>query len=155
VKSPSRTWTFFVPKDSRTDRHASHNTTSIYTGVVTFPMIPERLSHGISLPPSRPGPDGRCHRVHRPPGWECPARRRYRALVQNKAKLVYEEVGDWLEGSGPVPRTVREVPGLEEQIRLQQQAMVRLKRYRVARGPWTLQTLEAQPVLDDDHVRTL
>jgi exoribonuclease-2 len=145
----------FVPKDSRTDRHASHNTTSIYTGVVTFPMIPERLSHGItSLLPREDRmavvieyevlPDGSVR-----PGDV------YRALVQNKAKLVYEEVGDWLEGSGPIPKGVREVPGLEEQVRLQQQAMVRLKRFRVAQGALDLQTLEAQPVLDDDTVRDL
>ncbi|MDD1654365.1 MAG: ribonuclease catalytic domain-containing protein, partial [Methanomicrobiales archaeon] len=145
----------FVPKDSRTDRHASHNTTSIYTGVVTFPMIPERLSHGITS--LLPGQDRMAVVIEYtvlPDGSVRPGDV-YRALVQNKAKLVYEEVGDWLEGSGPVPRTVREVPGLEEQIRLQQQAMVRLKRYRVAQGALDLQTLEAQPVLDDDHVRDL
>ena len=38
----------YVPKNSETDRYAAYNTTSVYTGVVTFPMLPDRLSEGIS-----------------------------------------------------------------------------------------------------------
>ncbi|MDD2473699.1 MAG: RNB domain-containing ribonuclease, partial [Methanoculleus sp.] len=44
----------YVPKGSRTDRHAAHNGTSVYTGVTTFPMLSDRLSAGItSLLPGR------------------------------------------------------------------------------------------------------
>ena len=145
----------FVPKESRTDRHAAHNTTSIYTGVVTFPMIPERLSHGITS--LLPGQDRMAVVIEYavlPDGSFRPGDV-YRAMVSNKAKLVYEEVGDWLEGTGSIPRGVREVAGLEEQLRLQQEAMVRLKRFRVTQGALDLQTLEAQPVIDDDTIRDL
>ena len=38
----------YVPKQSQTDRHAVHNGTSIYTGIVTFPMLPDKLSKNIS-----------------------------------------------------------------------------------------------------------
>ena len=37
-----------VPKRSQTDQHAAHNGTSVYTGIVTFPMLPDKLSHDIT-----------------------------------------------------------------------------------------------------------
>ena len=38
----------YVQKQSQTDLHASHNGTSVYTGIETFPMLPDKLSKGIT-----------------------------------------------------------------------------------------------------------
>lgn len=144
-----------VPKRSQTDRHAEHNGNSVYTGVETFPMIPDRLSKNItSLLPGRD---------HQAIVMEYNVQKDgstlhgelYRATVRNKAKLVYEEVGDWLEGTGPVPAAIRDVPGLEQQIHLQVEAMERLRKYRTGQGALVLNTIEAQPVMEDDLVRDL
>lgn len=145
----------YVPKESKTDRHAAFNGTSVYTGVTTFPLFPDKLSKGItSLLPGRerlaivieftvlPNGDFRPGEV-------------YRAIVENKAKLVYEEVGDWLEGKGPMPDTVRDTPDLEAQLRLQVDASERLRQYRMNCGALELDTIEAQAVVEDDTVKEL
>ena len=145
----------YVPKTCRTDGHALHNGTSIYTGVITFPMLPDKLSKNISsLLPDRDRlamvasyavlPDGNVQ-----PG------EIFRALVRNKAKLVYEDLGDWLDGNGPMPALVRDIPGLRDQIRLQAEAARALRKKRMDSGALDLETIEAHPVLEGDHVRDL
>jgi len=145
----------YVPRQSRTDRHASYNGTSVYTGVETFTMLPVRLSEGITS--LLPGHD--CMAIVIAYSVMPDGSVRYgdicRAMVSNKAKLVYEEVGDWLEGSGSVPQGILHVPGLEEQVRMQNEAAMRLRRQRMANGALDLQTLEARAVMDDDEVKDI
>ncbi|MFA6225316.1 MAG: RNB domain-containing ribonuclease [Methanoregula sp.] len=38
----------YVPTHSQADQYAAYNGTSVYTGIVTYPMLPDRLSKGIS-----------------------------------------------------------------------------------------------------------
>ena len=38
----------FVPKHSPIDDHAAKETTTVYTGIPNFPMLPEELSTGVS-----------------------------------------------------------------------------------------------------------
>jgi exoribonuclease-2 len=145
----------YVPRHSQADRYAAHNGTSIYTGIVTFPMLPDRLSKDISsLLPERDRlavvaeytvlPDGSI----RPGGLG-------RALVRNHAKLVYEELGDWLEGAGPIPPVVRDLTGLKDQILLQARTARILRKKRMDQGALDLETIEARPVLEGDKVRSL
>ncbi|NMA09541.1 MAG: RNB domain-containing ribonuclease [Methanomicrobiales archaeon] len=144
-----------VPKGSETDRHAAHNGTSVYTGVVTFPMLPDRLSAGItSLLPGRDRMAIVIEYTVRPDGSTIPGDI-YRATVRNHAKLVYEEVGDWLEGSGPVPEAVRETPGLAEQVLLQHEAAMRMKKRRTEQGALALETIEAEPLVEENRVMAL
>ena len=117
----------FVEKGSATDRHAVHNGFSVYTGVVTYPMLPDRLSKGASS--LLPGGDRMAVVIEYavlPDGSVRPGEL-YPARVRNHAKLVYEEVGEWLEGTGEIPAMVRDTPGLEAQLRLQLEAMKRLR----------------------------
>ena len=99
----------YVPRHSRTDEHAAHNGTSVYTGVETFPMLPDRLSkHMTSLLPGTNHLATVIEYAVLSDGNFLPGDI-YRAVVANKAKLVYEETGDWLEGKSPVPATVSDV----------------------------------------------
>ena len=145
----------FVRKDTRTDLHAAHNGTSVYLGVRTFPMLPDQLSAGISS--LLPGRDRAAVVIAYTvlPDGDIRHGSIFRALVANKAKLVYDETGDWLEGSGPVPRAVRDTQGLEEQVRLQHEVAQRLRRRRMEEGALDLDTLEAEAVVEQGIVRDL
>jgi exoribonuclease-2 len=145
----------YVPKQSHADRYAAHNGTSVYTGIVTFPMLPDKLSKGITS--LLPGPDHRAVTVEYSVLTDGSFRpgNVYRSIVSNKAKLIYEEVGEWLEGTGPMPATVRDVQGLESQIRLQNEASKRLRKKRMERGALDLETLEPQTVMEGGHVKDL
>jgi exoribonuclease-2 len=144
-----------VKKESPTDRHAAHNGTSVYTGIETFTLFPDRLSKGITS--LLPGGDRMAVVTEYsvlPDGAFRPGEV-YHALVNNKAKLVYEVIGDWFEGATPVPPAVRDVAGLEAQLRLQLEASMLLKKYRMERGALELDTLEPRAVLEDGAFRGL
>jgi VacB/RNase II family 3'-5' exoribonuclease len=145
----------YVSKHSQSDQYASYNGTSVYTGIVTYPMLPDRLSKGISS--LLPGQDCRAVIIEYTVHADGSVRHGslYQAIVANKAKLVYEEVGDWLEGTGHIPQRVREVDGLEAQVRLQHEAALRLKKFRAAQGALDLETIEAEPVVKDGIVKDL
>jgi exoribonuclease-2 len=144
-----------VKKDSRIDRHAAYNGASIYLDVATFPMLPLKLSAGITS--LLPGKDCLAMVVDY---WVLSdGSIRYgsisRALVENKAKLVYEQVGAWLEGTGPVPENVSSVPNLADQLRLQHEAAERLRQKRTGQGSLDLETIEAQAVYENGRVKDL
>ncbi len=142
----------FVPKYSILDQHAQKNTTSVYTGIEIFPMLPDRLSKNLS---SLPMDQDRLAMVVEysvlPKGNVRPGRI-YRAIVRNKAKLVYEQVGTWLDGKGPMPELVARDAELQAQLRLQDEASTRLGKYRAGQGALELETLKTKTVIQNEKV---
>lgn len=135
-----------VPRGSALDQHAAANTTSVYTGVDTFPMLPELLS--TDLTSLSEGVDRLAVVVTvtvAPDGQLGDADFR-RAWVRNQARLAYDTLDVWLEGGGRPPRVLTVVPGMEEQLRLQQEAAARLRARRAEHGALALETVEARPV---------
>lgn len=140
----------FVLEGSATDRHAAHNTTSVYTGVETFPILPERLSTDLSS--LHEGEDRLAviaDLVVAPDG-TLASTEVYRAMVRNHARLDYESTGPWLEGRAPAPSPVARVSGLEEQLRLQDEALSRFQALRRRRGALDFETIEPSPVTTPD-----
>lgn len=142
----------FVPKGSAIDLHALENTTSVYTGVETFPMLPEKLSNHITSLVEDVDRLAIVIELVLDTEGEVRSLDVYRAKVRNHAKLVYEEVGAWLEDRAPAPRKVSETPGLAEQLRLQNEATERLRALRRQSGALNLQTIEAKPIAVDGRV---
>ena len=136
-----------VPKGSATDDHARENTTSVYTGVAVFPMLPERLS--TDLTSLNQGEDRLAVVIEMnvAPDGAVSTADVYLALVHNHAKLVYDSVGAWLEGRAPIPPEIARTPGLEEQVRLHDEAAQRLLALRRRSGALDLESIEASPVV--------
>nr|WP_320160966.1 RNB domain-containing ribonuclease [uncultured Methanoregula sp.] len=145
----------YVRKNSPTDEYAAHNGTTVYTGIITFPMLPSRLSYGItSLLQEKDRMAVVIEFLVHPEGRFSPGEV-YRALVRNEAKLVYESVGAWLEGSGPLPKGVQETPGLEEQLHIQNEATQLLRKFRRDQGALEFETIEPEMIIEGGEVRGL
>ncbi len=144
-----------VADGSAIDLQARHNTTSVYTAAQIFPMLPEKLSTDLTslnfaeerlavVVEMVIGPDGSLQSSDI-----------YRARVRNQAKLAYNSVAAWLEESAAVPDEIAIVPGLAENLRVQDRAAQRLKNLRHLHGALSLDTIEARPIFDGDQIREL
>ena len=139
-----------VKKASAIDAHASTNTTSVYTAAGTFPMLPEKLSTDLTslgegverlaiVADMTIAGDG-----------TVVAGDIYRATVVNKAKLAYNSVAAWLDGTGAPLAKLHAVEGLDENIRLQDRIAKVMRTARQAHGALQLDTIEARPVYDGE-----
>jgi exoribonuclease-2 len=144
-----------VRRGSAIDNHARTNTTSVYTAARTFPMLPERLSTGLTS--LNDGEDRLALVIDMSVAADgsLAAADLYRAWVHNRAKLAYESVAAWLDGKGPMPPRMAEVPGVDEQVRLQDEAASRLRRERHRQGALEFETREVKPVVVDGEVTEL
>ena len=144
-----------VSPGSALDEHAHTNTTSIYTAPRNFPMLPERLS--TDLTSLNPGQDRLATVVETTVDGDGAGGGGsvYRAAVHNRAQLAYPGVGAWLEGQGPMPPAIGDVPGLADNLRLQDAAAQRLKAFRHAHGALELETLEVRAEFEGDRVSGL
>ncbi len=141
-----------VHKGSLIDTHAQSETTSVYTGVVVFPMLPTALSEGITslnenedrvavviefaVDADGSVSDGKTHR----------------ALVRNRAQLAYPSIGEWLEGKAEAPPKAAASADLAAQIKLQDAAAQRMEGCRFQHGALDLETIETRPVLMQDQI---
>jgi VacB/RNase II family 3'-5' exoribonuclease len=144
-----------VAKGTPIDAHAAGETTTVYAGIQTFPMLPERLSTDLtSLNEGRDraavvieyivGADGTISNGSV-----------YRALVRNRAQLTYSAVGPWLEGTAPAPPKVAASADLQAQLKLQNEAAHSLRAARDRMGALNFDRKELQPVVTDGHIQDI
>ena len=144
-----------VGKGSAIDAHAQQNTTSVYTAAQTFPMIPEKLSTGLTSLNDETDRLAVVMEMLIAGNGSLQTSEIYRALVRNHAKLAYNSVAAWLEGNGPMPEGIDAVAGLEENLRIQDKVARSLKALRHVHGALNLETIEARPVFEADSLRGL
>jgi len=142
----------YVAKQTPIDQHAACETTTVYTGVRNFPMLPEELSTGVtSLLENQ---DRACIVIEFVVDSEGNLKSSdvYRALVSNKAQLQYNSVGAWLEGTAPAPPTVAGSSELQQQLKMQDTVAQKLKQQRYQHGALNLQTDEVHPLVLNNQV---
>jgi len=144
-----------APKGSPIDRHASTNTTSVYTPAIIFPMLPPELSTDrTSL---NEGQDRAAMVVDMTLDADgaLVASDVYQALVRNHAQLTYSGVAAWLDGKGPAPGAISRVGGLEDQLRQQDRLATLLQARRDEEGALDFDRSELRPLVDADGVKEL
>lgn len=143
-----------APIDSPIDRQAATNTATLYTPAHIFPMLPELLSvDRTSLLDDVDRLAVVTEMVVRADGSLDEARTQvYRARVRNHAKLVYEEVGAWLERTPDDDAPPPCAAVIAAQLELQDEAARRLRRRRFEHGALEFETIEARAVARDGHV---
>lgn len=141
-----------VLRGSPIDDHAAKETTTVYTGVQNFPMLPEELSTGItSLLENQDRLGVVIEFVARKDGC-VNSSNVYRAILRNKAQLTYNTVGAWLEGTGAALPKVAASADLQLQLKLQDEAAQALKNQRYQHGALNIETSEVHPVVLNQQV---
>ena len=144
-----------VKAGSPINQHAEHNTTSVYTAAKIYPMLPEKLSTGLTS--LNEGEDRLALVVEMVLASDGTLLESdvYRALVHNRAKLAYNSVDAWLEDRGSMPERLAAVPGLAENLRLQDHAAQDLRNLRHAQGALSLETIQARARFEGDRLTSL
>ena len=134
------------------DKHAQSETTSVYTGVKTFPMLPTELSEGITSLNENQDRAAIVIEFTVNPAGEVADEKAYRAIVHNRAQLAYPSIGAWLDGSGQAPPKVAASADLAAQLKLQDEAARRLVGNRFQHGALDLESVETRPLLQGAEV---
>lgn len=140
-------------KETATYRHAMHNSRTVYTDDKIYPMIPEELSTDRT---SLNADVNRLAMVKEyeinPETGEIVAEDMYEALVNNKAKMAYDSVNDWLQGNEdkPWPPEIVKDPIIAEQVRIQDIAARAIKKARFEGGAVSLGSRETRAKMGDN-----
>ena len=142
----------FVPRACPIDEHAAKETTTVYTGVRNFPMLPEELSTGASS--LLEGQDRIAiviEFVVKEDGTST-AETVYPAVVRNQAQLTYDAVGAWLDNGAVAPSKMAASAELQDQLRVQNRVAQALRKQRVIHGALNIDSTEVRPVVLNEQV---
>jgi VacB/RNase II family 3'-5' exoribonuclease len=141
-----------VQRGSVIDKHAQFETTSVYTGVAIFPMLPTALSEGMSSLNENQDRAAIVTEFAVDADGNASDGKAYRGWVRNRAQLAYPSIGAWLEGKAQPPQKVSANAELAAQLKLQDAAAQRMGGNRFQHGALDLETIETRPLLITDQV---
>jgi exoribonuclease-2 len=142
----------FAAKDSPIDQHAAKETTTVYTGVRNFSMLPEQLSTGASSLLEGADKLGVVIEAIVSTDGHVQSGDVYCAVIRNQAQLTYDAVGAWLEGKAAPPQKVAASTELQAQLRLQNEVAEALRAERFRHGALNIETTETRPIMLNTRV---
>ena len=142
----------FVPQQTPIDLHAARETTTVYTGVRNFPMLPEELSTGVTSLLENQDRLSIVIEFAVDSSGNLKSTDVYRALVRNKGQLQYDSTGAWLEGKSPAPTKIAASRELLAQLKLQDEVAQKLREQRFQHGALNVQTDELHPLVLNEQV---
>ncbi len=141
-----------VPRGSPIDLHAADEGVSVYTGVETFPMLPEELSTGLTSLNEDADRAAIIIDISVSAEGIVQSGQSYRALVRNRAQLTYNGVGPWLEQKAAAPPKVAASAELQTQLKIQDEAAQRMRTARFKSGALAIDSIETAPTLVNGQV---
>lgn len=140
-----------VAPDTAIDQFASSNTTSVYTPTAVFPMLPTQLSTNLTSLNEKGDRAAIVVEIDVGEQGDFETRAVYPAWIRNQAKLTYNKVAPFLESKGK-KSDLPDLPGLKEQLLLQDSITQRIKEKRYRQGALSFGTIEMQPVIQNGQV---
>jgi VacB/RNase II family 3'-5' exoribonuclease len=135
------------------DQHAAQNTTSVYTGIRTFSMLPEQLSTDLTSLNEEVDRLAVVVEMVVAANGEVSGTNISRATVRNRAQLTYNGVGPWLEAKAAAPPKVAASPDLQAQLKLQDEAAQALRQARSKMGALNFDRIEPEVLIADGKVQ--
>ena len=130
-----------VSKGSEADRYALTNTTSVYTPTITFPMLPEPLSHHLTSLVEHEDRAALVTEIELDDDGKFLSWDIYYAWVKNHAKLAYPRVGEALQNGSADP-----------QLQLQDKLAQRIEAFRLRQGALNFDTIELETEVVENQV---
>ncbi len=144
-----------VRQGSAVDEQACANTTSVYTSAKIFPMLPDRLCYDLtSLNPHQDRLALVCEMLFSSSA-ELLSAQIYRAWVNNHCQLAYDAVSAWLEGQGPLPAAAQPVPGMVEQLKVQDRLAQQLRLRRHQQGALEFESFQPRAQFENEQITGL
>lgn len=144
-----------APKGSEVDKHAMHNSRTVYTDDKIYPMIPQRLSEDFT---SLNADEDRLAMIKEYTVSEdgvVSDKKLYQGYVHNHAKMAYDSVNEWLtDGDGAKPPQLERAP-IAEQIQLQDEAAQRIKGFFYGKGSLEIESGETRAFIEGDKVKDI
>jgi exoribonuclease-2 len=146
---------FAVDQRTPIDNHAADQTTTVYTGVKNFSMLPEELSTDLTSLNENQDRMAVVIEYTVTQDGSVTAPDVYRALVRNHAQLAYNSTGAWIETGENAPPKIAASPELQAQLKLQDEAAQQLCEARHKLGALDFDRVEVEPVISDGHIEDI